>query len=628
VNSIGSANADSSNGNFPAVVATVLICIGCIAAPLALGGTHPLAIAGLNAGMAIVTCFWAAFLRPNRLQLAIPLVVFVGALLQLMPLPDGLLVSLAPISAGAWKVAHGGAPDAWGRISVDPAETAATARHGLLAMGTIATVYGLSLRSKYRYWIIGAMALSGVVIWTLGLVFPVQLNTFLLLGFFSFRGPLMPGRTPLEPPYATAAFGFPDPVQILGRQYLADSWIVGDGFGPYLITNHFAGALTLTIPMLAAAWLIVSRDHLPAWVRGGVAGILFACAFATLALLVQSRAGTASFLMATLTFGCFVARAGAWRTIMTTATLAYVAVVIGFIIVLFGPFHGFDKLFPARFQPAIGALLSDGRVVASHVAERMFLASPILGTGLGTYGDLYPRMVGDDSTSYFAHNEYAQLLAETGFAGLLFLSVFFFLLVRSATGFWRNAADQDRILGAAAWAAVTGILMHSFFDWNLRVPANAFLACAATGLALATGSHRNQQRERPGHIDASRSLSAAALIMAVLATAGFQARDSTSDFVQRRLREAVTSARLYAADPKSASPEQSLESAIAFGERMTKWDPGNAQLLATLGQAYLHLAAMPMPMDDVDSALRSADAQFQTARRNCAVCRGIAEPQP
>lgn len=625
---LGSAAADRSGGNFAAVVATMLVCIGCIAAPLALGGTHHLAIAGLNAGMAIVVCLWAAFLRPNRLQLAMPLVVFAGALLQLIPLPDGLLVSLAPISAGAWTVAHEGEPDAWGRISIDPAETAAAARHGLLAMGTVATVYGLSLRSKYRNWIIGAMALSGAVIWTLGLVFPVQLNSFLLLGFFSFRGPLMPGRTPLEPPYATAAFGFPDPVQILGRQYLADSWIVGDGFGPYLITNHFAGALTLTIPMLAAAWLSVSRDRLPAWLRGGVAGVIFACAFATLALLVKSRAGAASFLLAAITFGCLIARPGPWRMIMSTVTIGYVAAIIGFIAVLFGPFHGIDRFFPERLQPAVTVLLTDGRVIACHVAERMFLASPLLGTGLGTYGDLYPRMVDDGTTSYFAHNEYAQLLAEAGIAGLLFLGAAAYLLVRSAVAFWRNAAHEDRILGAAAWAAVTGILMHSCFDWNLRVPANAFLACATTGLALAAGSKRSQQRERPRDADSGRSALAATFILVVLATAVFQARDSASDFVQRRLREAITSARRHAADPKAASPEQLLESAIAAGKHMTKWDPGDAQLDASLGQAYLHLAAMPMPMNDVDLALRSADAWFQTARRNCAVCRGIADPQP
>jgi hypothetical protein len=59
---------------------------------------------------------------------------------------------------------------------------------------------------------------------------------------------------------------------------------------------------------------------------------------------------------------------------------------------------------------------------------------------------------------------------------------------------------------------------------------------------------------------------------------------------------------------------------------MTKWDPEDAQPAASLGQAYLYSAAMPI--DDVDSALRSADALFQTAHRNCAVCRGIAEPQP
>jgi hypothetical protein len=98
--------------------------------------------------------------------------------------------------------------------------------------------------------------------------------------------------------------------------------------------------------------------------------------------------------------------------------------------------------------------------------------------------------------------------------------------------------------------------------------------------------------------------------------------------VQRELRKAITAARLHAADPKSPSPQESLLSAIANGKRMTKWDPADAQLAATLGQAFLHLATLPIPMDEVDEALRDAEAWFQTAHRNCAVCRGIAEPTP
>lgn len=609
-------------------VAMAIVCLGCIAGPLALGGTHPLAIVGLNVGMAILTCLWAAFFRPSRLQLAVPLTVFIGSLFQLVPLPDAILVRLAPISAGAWKVSHQGLPQAWGRISIDPAETAAAARHGLLAMGTVAAVYSLSLHSAYRKWIIAAMGISGATIWILGLLFPVKVNSFMLLGFIDFRGPLMPGRTPIEPPYATAAFGYPELVTIMGRQYFADSWAVGDGFGPYLITNHFAGGITLTIPMLAAIWLYMTRNHLPTWILGAAVVLLFTAAFATLSLLVTSRAGTASFFLAAITFACCAATAGAWRTIMATVTMGYVAVVIGFIVMLFGPFHGIDKVFPSRLQPAITALLTDGRIVACHVAERMFLASPLLGTGLGTYGDLYPRMVVDGVPWYFAHNDYAQLLAEAGIAGLLFLVAGAYLLTRSAMAFWRNAADEDRILGAAAWAALAGILMHSCFDWNLRVPANAFLAWVATGLALATGVTIHQELWSHAKNDRFRTVLVAAMMLAVLATSALQLRDTASAFVQRQLRKAVTAARQSDTDKAAMPLHQSLVSAIAAGEKMARRDPWDAQLAVVLGQAYLHLASLPMPMDEADKALQSADRWFRIARLNCPFSRGSSEPQP
>lgn len=607
--------------------ASAAVCLATIVAPLVLGGTHVLAIAGLDAVMATVICLWAAFFRPSLTQLAVPLACLTLPFLQLVPLPDRLLVALAPVSAGAWKVAHAGMPNAWGRISIDPAETAASARHAFLALGTVMAVAELATRSLWRYCLAAALAASGVIIWMLGLAFPVKLQSFLLLGFIDFKGPLMPGRTPLLPPVATAGFGYPELVRVAGEQYAADSWIVGDGFGSYLVTNHFAGAITLTIPFLVAVWLCMSRKHLAAVPRIIVAIGFFAGAAWTLAWLVQSRAGTASFVMATLVFACFTAPAGWCRRIAVTVTGIYAAMLVGFLVVLFGPFHDVDKLFPADIQPRIAALLTDGRVVATRVAERMFLASPLCGTGLGTYGDLYPVMTHDTLTLYFAHNEYAQLLAETGFVGLALLVAMSMPLGRAATNFWRTTYDADRPLHAAAWAAVSGLAMHSCFDWNLRVPANLFLFCVAAGLSLASARriaglpHLAQPR--------SRAILFAAGLTIVLnaAVTGLSFRDTASEVVQRRLREAIVAARLDDANRMEDSPRDALVLALAAGERMARWDPHDAQLAVALGQANLHLSTSPMPIDDANACLERAAMWFCQARWNCAACRGLAEQQ-
>ncbi len=606
-------------------LATAILSLTAILAPLALGGTHTIATLGIHVAMATAILVWIAFLRPKVLPLAIALGALVLPFLQLVPLPDQFLVSIAPVSAGAWKVALAGMPDAWGRISIDPAETAAAARRAMLLLGTAAAVADLSLRLPLRNCLVAALACSGAMIWALGIAFPVELHSFQLLGFISFKGPLMPGRTPLEPPVATAAFGYPEAVEVAGYRYDADSWVVGDGFGPYLITNHFAGAISLTVPFLVAAWLILTSNRLPAWLRTIVAAVTFAAAAATVALLVQSRAGTASCLMMILMFAWLMSPAGPWRRAAQWATLAYAGALIAFVVALFGPIQGIEKWLPSVLEPKVAGLLSDGRVVATRVAERMFLASPLLGTGLGTYGDLYPAMVRDGSPWYFAHNEYAQLLAEAGIAGLAFMLMLGTLLFRAAMTFQHRAAGTERVVGAAAWAAVAGIAVHSCFDWNLRVPANAFIACIAVGIALASRVKAARQAPTSDSDSWLHSALAATLGLAVVLATGYSIRDTASEIVQRQLREAIVAARLYSKDPKAESPAQQLSEAIRAGERMAPWDSGDAQLAVALGQASLHMATLPKPIDDANAHLQQAALWFQIARRNCAVCRGVSE---
>lgn len=612
-------------GHVAGWLSTAVLCLTAIVAPLALGGTHALATLGIQVAMAAVVFLWVAFFRPAMVPLAISLGALALPFLQLLPLPDRPLMAIAPVSAGAWKVSHAGMPDAWGRISIDPAETAAAARRAMLLIGTAAAVAELSLRRPFRNCLVAALACSGAVIWGLGIAFPVEPNSFRLLGFISFKGPLMPGRTPLEAPVATAAFGYPEIIEAAGYRYSADSWIVGDGFGPYLVTNHFAGALTLTVPFLVASWLYVTSNRFPTWLRAGVAAVTFTAAAATIALLVESRAGTASCLMAIMVFAWMVSPAGRWQRAARWATLAYTGVLIAFITAIFGPFQGIETWFPAMLRPKVAGLLSDGRVVATRVGERMFLSSPLLGTGLGTYGDLYPKMVRDGVPWYFAHNDYVQLLAEAGIAGLAFAAVPITILSRAAMTFGHRATGAKRFVGAAAWAAVSGIAVHSWFDWNLRVPANGFLACIAAGIALASQRQEDDQSRQVDNASWLRTAMAGALGVAVVATTGFLIRDAVSEVVQRQLREAIVAARLHATGPQGASPEQQLSRAIQAGKRMAAWDPGDAQLAAALGQASLHMSEMPNPIDDANAFLQQAVRWFQIARQNCAACRGIGE---
>jgi O-antigen ligase len=123
---------------------------------------------------------------------------------------------------------------------------------------------------------------------------------------------------------------------------------------------------------------------------------------------------------------------------------------------------------------------------------------PLLGTGLGTYATAFARYTQNDS-AYTpieqSHNDYLQILADAGLVGGGLALWFLVSLFRS---FARGIKHADPVLAALVLGAGGGIfalLVHSFFDFNLQIPANSllFLLLAAIVSVLGTPA-RSQNR--------------------------------------------------------------------------------------------------------------------------------------
>jgi len=107
---------------------------------------------------------------------------------------------------------------------------------------------------------------------------------------------------------------------------------------------------------------------------------------------------------------------------------------------------------------------------------------------LGTFPVVYPQFR-TFYTNFFvneAHNDYAQLLAEMGLLGfstLVWYMIILYRQVRRRLGKW--STDVSSAVTLSCTLGVIGILVHSFVDFNLQIPANAALFYVSSTIAAA-----------------------------------------------------------------------------------------------------------------------------------------------
>ena len=118
------------------------------------------------------------------------------------------------------------------------------------------------------------------------------------------------------------------------------------------------------------------------------------------------------------------------------------------------------------------------RVDPSVYAVKILDDYPLFGTGGGTFYTAFTRYRGQDIEPYYdhVHNDYVQFLTETGIIGgalfgLLVLASFACAILAQARR--RDPLARDVAFGVAMGVIAIGI--HSTVDFNLQIPANAFI---------------------------------------------------------------------------------------------------------------------------------------------------------
>jgi O-antigen ligase len=295
-------------------------------------------------------------------------------------------------------------------------------------------------------------------------------------------------------------------------------WMVeGPGwtFGPYVNHNHYAGLMEMLIPLMVASLL-------PALRRGAsevLLGFVVLIPIASL-LLSGSRGGFISLVVEVLLAAVLVFLWGPRRARQATALVGGAAILAAALLFFWmAPSQIAERL--ARMgdgtQPPEVEL--GGRLVVAKDSLGILRDHPWLGTGLGSFETVYPRYqsLPTDFRWDHAHNDYAEALAETGLAGgaliLCALGLFFWLAFKEVVSrrfsvVSRSFRTSDsrlrtsdphsrayRLLPTAyfrfaAALGCCGLLVHSFMDFNLHIPANAawFAVCAAIATSPTVGA--------------------------------------------------------------------------------------------------------------------------------------------
>ena len=261
-------------------------------------------------------------------------------------------------------------------------------------------------------------------------------------------------------------------------------------YGPYVNHNHYAGLMEMLVP-IPLVFSLTRGARGPRKTMAGIAAALMACTI----FLSGSRGGMLAFLVEI----ALLAAAVTWRQKNRKVTLAlgtFLMIGLGLVLWLGGSELS-QRL--ASIHTETRTELSGGtRFDIDRDALRMFARKPVLGWGLGTFPDVYPQFR-SFHTNFFineAHNDYLQLLVELG--GLGFAAMLWLLWA-----VYRNAArklkdwpeDTNGAVALAAMLGVTGILVHSFVDFNLQIPANAalfYVLCMVAAMEPRFGKARRK----------------------------------------------------------------------------------------------------------------------------------------
>lgn len=268
---------------------------------------------------------------------------------------------------------------------------------------------------------------------------------------------------------------------------------LGTARGTFINRNNFAGFIEMIWPLALGAMLAqtdrvasfkaaLASDRFSRQVLSAVGVIILLLAL----IFSRSRAGIAGGLVGLLVFSV-MARTGIRAPMLKTRILFGAAVVL---------------LCMYTFAIGVGPVVERFLTIFSDGRFRLDIwrdSLPIIrdhppGIGLRNYDLVFPpydRSLNVDLAVTFAHNDYLQLLVETGWIGFVaIVGGWLVFLGRGARRIRQMDSGRDPLRFYLAVGALSGLVsmgVHCLVDFNLQIPANCvYLVILMAVLSVCT----------------------------------------------------------------------------------------------------------------------------------------------
>ena len=430
--------------------------------PLPLGANRLWAMGTIAMAVGALSCVWAIGL-------------WRGTVSPSKALKPGLPLFFVLLGVQLWVALQG----VFG-ISADPSGTLLYLVLGLAYSLLFLLIISLFATRTRLLWLLGALVVSGTL--------QAFYGTFMALSGFEWS--------------------------LFGEPVSSGSAAIGS----FVNRNHFAGYIEMTLACGIGLMMAMRSTERWSWTSaielllGPKARLRIALVILVIALVMtRSRGGNVAFFTAMLLMGVlFIVRnkENRRRNILILVSLIVIDTLV--ISQYFGLERLRDRLMDTRLVDRVETVVVNNVPVervqqANEIRGQVFqdivplaLQRPIVGQGAGAFESTYSQYADASVRLHFdhAHNDYLQFFVEYGAIGAALLAVFTgWVLYFALAALWQTRSMFRNGLGLGVSMGLVSLLIHSFSDFNLQIPANAatFVTLCAIAVLIQNHSKRGAQ---------------------------------------------------------------------------------------------------------------------------------------